>query len=65
MHVTMDGACTLNEAHTATEKVEAAIQAFVAMADVTVHVEPAEVARENPRPPQNGGRRTRRGTKEK
>jgi len=42
MHITMDGECTLNEAHTATEKIEAAIQAFVATADVTVHVEPAE-----------------------
>jgi cation diffusion facilitator family transporter len=49
MHVTMDGDCTLNDAHAATEKVEAAIQAFVAMADVTVHVEPAEASRDAPR----------------
>jgi len=42
MHVTMNGNITLNEAHAATEKIEKAIQASIAMADVTVHVEPAE-----------------------
>jgi cation diffusion facilitator family transporter len=42
LHVTMDGECTLNEAHAATEAIERAISAIVPKADVTVHVEPAE-----------------------
>jgi cation diffusion facilitator family transporter len=41
MHVTMDGSLTLNEAHAATELIEAAILKEVSPADVTVHVEPA------------------------
>jgi cation diffusion facilitator family transporter len=42
MHVTMDGNCTLNEAHAATEVIEKAIHAIVSPADITVHVEPAK-----------------------
>ena len=42
MHVTMNGRLTLQEAHAATELIEAAIQKVVSPADVTVHVEPAE-----------------------
>jgi cation diffusion facilitator family transporter len=45
MHVTMDGGLTLVEAHAATESIENAIHAIIAMADVTVHVEPAEAPR--------------------
>ena len=41
MHVTMDGNCSLNEAHAATEKIEHVIQTIIQSADVTVHVEPA------------------------
>lgn len=44
MHVTMDGNATLNDAHAATEKIEAAVQEFVTLADVTVHVEPVDHA---------------------
>ena len=43
MHVTMDGNCTLNEAHAATEVIEKAIHAIISPADITVHVEPAEM----------------------
>jgi len=45
MHVTMDGNCTLNEAHAATEVIEKAIHAIISPADITVHVEPAEAPR--------------------
>ena len=47
MHVTMDGGCTLNEAHIATEKIENSIHSKITSADITVHVEPA--ARKFPR----------------
>ena len=40
MHITMDGNCTLNEAHAATVLIEKAIHAIISPADVTVHVEP-------------------------
>jgi cation diffusion facilitator family transporter len=43
MHITMDGNCTLNEAHAATEVIEKAIHAIISPADITVHVEPAEI----------------------
>ena len=43
MHVTMDGNCTLNEAHAATEVIEKAIHAIISPADITVHVEPAKI----------------------
>jgi cation diffusion facilitator family transporter len=42
MHITMDGNCTLNEAHAATEVIEKAIHDIVSPADITVHVEPVE-----------------------
>jgi len=45
MHVTMDGNCTLNEAHAATEVIEKSIHAIISPADITVHVEPAEAPR--------------------
>ena len=41
MHVTMDGNCTLREAHQATEVIETAIHTIISPADITVHVEPA------------------------
>ena len=40
MHITMDGNCTLNEAHAATEVIEKAIHDIVSPSDITVHVEP-------------------------
>jgi cation diffusion facilitator family transporter len=43
MHITMDGNCTLNEAHAATEVIEKAIHAIISPADVTVHVEPVKL----------------------
>ncbi len=43
LHITMDGNCTLNEAHAATEIIEKAIHAIISPADITVHVEPALV----------------------
>ena len=43
MHVTMDGSVTLKEAHAATEVIEDAILKEISPADVTVHVEPAEI----------------------
>ena len=41
LHVTMNGSYTLNESQAATEAIEKAIQAAIATADVTIHVEPA------------------------
>jgi len=43
MHITMNGNCTLNEAHAATEVIENAIHAIILPADITVHVEPAKM----------------------
>lgn len=43
LHITMNGKCTLNEAHSATEEIEKAIHAAIAPADITVHVEPVLV----------------------
>jgi cation diffusion facilitator family transporter len=43
MHITMDGNCTLNEAHAATEVIEREIHAIVSPADITVHVEPVNL----------------------
>lgn len=42
LHLTMDGLCSLNTAHTVAEHAEKAIQASIPKADVTVHVEPIE-----------------------
>ena len=49
MHVTMDGSVTLKEAHAATELIEDAILKEISPADVTVHVEPAEILAKSPR----------------
>jgi len=49
MHVTMDGSVTLKEAHAATELIEDAILKEISPADVTVHVEPAEILAKPPR----------------
>jgi cation diffusion facilitator family transporter len=43
LHITMDGNCTLNEAHAATEVIEKAIHDIISPVDITVHVEPVEV----------------------
>jgi cation diffusion facilitator family transporter len=44
MHVTMDGDMTLKESHALTEKVERKVQKILPKSDVTVHVEPLEMA---------------------
>ena len=44
LHVTMDGNTTLDEVHTMTEKIEKKVQKLLAQSDVTVHVEPPEMA---------------------
>jgi cation diffusion facilitator family transporter len=49
MHITMDGNCTLNEAHAVTEVIEKAIRALISPADVTVHVEPVNLVRIHPK----------------
>lgn len=43
LHITMNGNCSLNEAHATTEVIERKVQEIITGADVTVHVEPAEV----------------------
>jgi cation diffusion facilitator family transporter len=49
MHITMNGNCTLNEAHAATEVIEKAIHTIISPADITVHVEPVDVAKFPPK----------------
>jgi cation diffusion facilitator family transporter len=44
LHVTMDGERTLNEAHAMTEKIEKEVRKLLPESDVTVHVEPKELA---------------------
>jgi cation diffusion facilitator family transporter len=44
LHVTMDGKTTLNEAHAMTEKIERKVHTLLPGSDVTVHVEPLELA---------------------
>lgn len=44
LHVTMDGNTSLNEAHQMTETIEEEVQAILPQSDVTVHVEPLEMA---------------------
>ena len=44
LHVTMDGNITLNESHRVTERIEKKVQAILPRSDVTVHVEPPEMA---------------------
>jgi len=56
MHITMDGSCTLNEAHAATEVIEKAIRGIISPADITVHVEPAKLAKKPPPPKKKTGK---------
>jgi len=44
LHVTMDGNTTLAESHRITERIEKKVQAILPRSDVTVHVEPLEMA---------------------
>ena len=44
LHVTMDGNATLNEVHEMTEKIEKRVHRLLPRSDVTVHVEPQEMA---------------------
>ncbi|MCL4529448.1 MAG: cation diffusion facilitator family transporter [Chloroflexi bacterium] len=44
LHVTMDGARTLNETHAITERIEKRVHELLPNSDVTVHVEPLEMA---------------------
>ena len=44
LHVTMDGNRTLNEAHAMTENIEREVRILLPESDVTVHVEPKELA---------------------
>ena len=44
LHVTMDGDRTLKEVHAFTEKIEKKVQGLLPDSDVTVHVEPVEMA---------------------
>jgi cation diffusion facilitator family transporter len=44
LHVTMDGKTTLREAHAMTEKIEHRVHGILPGSDVTVHVEPPELA---------------------
>jgi cation diffusion facilitator family transporter len=48
LHVTMDGNRTLKEAHALTEKIERKVQELLPESDVTVHVEPIEMAETRP-----------------
>jgi cation diffusion facilitator family transporter len=48
LHVTMDGNRTLNEAHALTEKIERKVHDVLPGSDVTVHVEPIELAENQP-----------------
>jgi cation diffusion facilitator family transporter len=45
LHVTMDGNTTLTESHALTEKIEREVQKILPQSDVTVHVEPLEMAK--------------------
>jgi cation diffusion facilitator family transporter len=54
LHVNMDGEITLNEAHAATEVIEARVQEIIPGADVTTHMEPVEGP--PPRRPARAGR---------
>jgi cation diffusion facilitator family transporter len=44
LHVTMDGSITLSESHRVTERIEKKVETILPGADVTVHVEPSEMA---------------------
>jgi ferrous-iron efflux pump FieF len=44
LHVTMDGSLSLTESHAITESIEREVQKILPQSDVTVHVEPSELA---------------------
>ena len=44
LHVTMDGSMSLEESHSITERIEKKVQSILPGSDVTVHVEPLELA---------------------
>lgn len=44
MHVTMDGKLSLSESHAITERIERKVHGILPKSDVTVHVEPLEMA---------------------
>jgi cation diffusion facilitator family transporter len=44
MHVTMDGNLSLDESHAITERIERKVRTILPRSDVTVHVEPKEMA---------------------
>ena len=48
LHVTMDGRTTLRQAHAMTEKIEQKVHGILPGSDVTVHVEPKELAETEP-----------------
>jgi len=48
LHVTMDGRTTLRQAHAMTEKIEKKVHGILPGSDVTVHVEPNELAETEP-----------------
>ncbi len=51
LHVTMNGSMSLRAAHATTEKIEKQVHAILPGSDVTVHVEPSEMAEHKPAPP--------------
>jgi cation diffusion facilitator family transporter len=51
LHVTMDGGTTLTESHHITERIEKKVKAILPRSDVTVHVEPLELANQASRHP--------------
>lgn len=44
LHVTMDGSTTIDESHRITEQIESKVRSILPGSDVTVHVEPLEMA---------------------
>ncbi len=52
LHVTMNGRMPLRAAHAATEKIEKQVHEILPGSDVTVHVEPTEMAEHKPAPPE-------------
>jgi cation diffusion facilitator family transporter len=44
LHVTMDGSISLTESHAITERIEVEVQKILPQSDVTIHVEPSEMA---------------------
>jgi cation diffusion facilitator family transporter len=52
LHVTMNGSMSLRSAHATTEKIEKQVREILPGSDVTVHVEPTELAEHKPAPPE-------------